>query len=224
MRETNSSSRFSTCSASIVPMRRHQHGNLTQLVIVEHAPDLGAVVFAEREQQNRRALRSAQRALGRRRMRRRAGKLAKALAISLCAVSCCLASCFADVRMRAWLIRRRRCRSAMTDDGNGFAGVFVGELADLLHGLGVDLALDLGDVDHLRRLARSRRPWRPWRHRRLRRLWRRPLPAASLRRRWTAMPQSALSGRDDAADQRAHHQQQHDETEHAHHQHFDRCS
>src|SRR4029077_6586887 len=34
------------------------------------------------------------------------------------------------------------------DDGYGFVRILVGEFADLLHGLGVNLALDLGDIDH----------------------------------------------------------------------------
>src|SRR4051812_12859296 len=34
------------------------------------------------------------------------------------------------------------------NDRDGFVRVLVGKLADLLHRLGVDLALNLGDVDH----------------------------------------------------------------------------
>src|SRR5271163_1118890 len=42
------------------------------------------------------------------------------------------------------------------DDGDGFAWILVGKLADLLHRLGVHLSLDLGDVDHLGGRARFR--------------------------------------------------------------------
>src|SRR5262249_2763442 len=42
----------------------------------------------------------------------------------------------------------------LTNDGECFLRVAFGELADLLHRLGVNLALDLGNVDHLRGGAR----------------------------------------------------------------------
>ena len=38
----------------------------------------------------------------------------------------------------------------MTNNGRGFARISFGQFADPVHGLGVDLALNLGDVDHLR--------------------------------------------------------------------------
>ena len=43
----------------------------------------------------------------------------------------------------------------LTDDRDGFVWVLVGEFADLLDRLGVDLTLDLRDVDH-----RGRSCWR----------------------------------------------------------------
>src|SRR6476659_6136405 len=36
----------------------------------------------------------------------------------------------------------------VADNRYGFVGVLVGEFADFLHGLGMNLALDLGDIDH----------------------------------------------------------------------------
>src|SRR6185437_3584602 len=41
----------------------------------------------------------------------------------------------------------------LADDGDGFARILVGKLADLLHRLRVDLPLNLGDVDLPRGLA-----------------------------------------------------------------------
>src|SRR6202034_150411 len=79
-------------------------------------------------------------------------RLASALAISLCAASCCFESFLFGAAMG--LLRGGAVVQPWTDDGNSFARIFVGELADLLHGLGVDLALDLGDVDHLCCLVR----------------------------------------------------------------------
>ena len=94
----------------------------------------------------------------------------------------------------------------------------VGELADLLHRLGVDLALDLGDVDHLATVwlghsalaapaSRGRRP--------------RPAAADAGQPSPSAPAARRFVGRDDAAHQRAHHDQQHDEAEQAHHHHLD---
>ena len=53
---------------------RHHDGNLAQLVVVEHAPDLGAVLLAEREHQHGRALGPVQLTLGRRRAPTAAGE------------------------------------------------------------------------------------------------------------------------------------------------------
>ena len=36
----------------------------------------------------------------------------------------------------------------VADNRDGFVGVLVGELANLLHRLGVNLSLDLGDINH----------------------------------------------------------------------------
>src|ERR1051325_81639 len=44
----------------------------------------------------------------------------------------------------------------LADDGDGFVRVLVGEVADFLHRLGVHLALHLGDIDHLGGGARFR--------------------------------------------------------------------
>ena len=51
MRETNSTSSFSTASALIVP-RRHGEGQVADLVVIEQLPDLGPVLLAKREQQH----------------------------------------------------------------------------------------------------------------------------------------------------------------------------
>src|ERR1700754_3625049 len=42
----------------------------------------------------------------------------------------------------------RRFRQPLTHDRSGLVRVALGEFADAMHGLGVNLALDLGDVDH----------------------------------------------------------------------------
>ena len=120
---------------------------------------------------------------------------------------------------RSWrYVRLALSLQPLTDDGNGFARILVGKVADLLHRLGVNLALDLGDVDHLGGLARLRAS--PPRF---------PSAAAvagaagaSARRRRRAMLRMrALVRREDAAHQRPHHQQQDDEAEQAHDHHFD---
>ena len=48
---------------------RHLNGDQSQFVVVKHAPDLGAVLLAEREHEHRRALGPPQRALGGSRLR-----------------------------------------------------------------------------------------------------------------------------------------------------------
>jgi hypothetical protein len=53
---------------------RHHHRNLPQLVVVEHAPDFGAVLLAEREHQHGGALRAIELAFAGRRRRRAAGE------------------------------------------------------------------------------------------------------------------------------------------------------
>jgi hypothetical protein len=49
--------------------RRHHDGDFAQLIVVEHAEDLGAVLFAKRQHEHRGAFRAAELAdtLGRRR-------------------------------------------------------------------------------------------------------------------------------------------------------------
>ena len=116
-------------------------------------------------------------------------------------------------RLRPWRSRRRSCSHWRTMATVSF-GLRVGELADLLHRLGVDLALHLGDVDHL---GGRRSAWPGWS---------RPRRSAA-RPRGRAAPASAsahrLVRRDDAAHQRAHHQEQHHEAEQQHDAELDRA-
>src|SRR5262245_40237939 len=42
-----------------------------------------------------------------------------------------------------------RFAQPLPNDGSGFVGIALGQFADPVHGLGVDLALDLGNVDQL---------------------------------------------------------------------------
>ena len=124
--------------------RRHHDRELAQLVVVEQAPDLAAVLLAEREHQHRGALRPGQ-LFGLRRSR----CLAAGQASAIDAGDLVRVGCFALRRPCRSVTRssRRLLVQPLTDDGDGFVRVALGELADLLHRLGVDLALHLGDVD-----------------------------------------------------------------------------
>ncbi len=149
MRETNSISRLSTKSEVDGTDVRHYDRNLPQFVVVEHAPDLGAVLLAEREHQNCRTLGPFELTLGGRSCARTVDE-ARQRVVDLASggvVFISIGSCGSHGVDRsgggAFL-------QPLTDDGNGFARVLVGDLTHLLHRLGVNLALYLGHVDHLR--------------------------------------------------------------------------
>jgi len=52
IRDTNSSSRSSTTSASTVPSDGHHDRQFAHFVVVEQRPDLAAILFAQRQHQN----------------------------------------------------------------------------------------------------------------------------------------------------------------------------
>src|SRR5580704_3732548 len=109
----------------------------------------------------------------------------------------------------------------LADNGNCFVRILVGNLTHLLHRLGVDLALDLGKVDHLRCLigvGLQRAAACDGRDRVEARIDRRTVAQHTARRQ---RRHGALVRRDDAAHQRPHHHEQDDETKEAHHHHFD---
>ena len=150
MRETNSSRRFSTCSASIVPMvdikmeiwRSSSSSSMPQILAPCCSPSASSSTAARSGPRNWTLGRGAAVAAV-------PARLASALVMSRRAVS--LSAFIVDA------VGHGCCRSGggafvepLADDGNGLARILVGEFADLLYRLGVDLALDLGDVDHLR--------------------------------------------------------------------------
>ena len=120
--------------------RRHHDRKFAQFVVVEHAPDLAAVLVAEREHQHGGALRPGElaavpaAAAGKRRHH------ALDVAFRLFFV---LGGCGHGGRSGCAFVEPG------SDDGNGFGRIAVHQLADALHRLGVDLALHLGDINHL---------------------------------------------------------------------------
>src|SRR3984957_3081069 len=143
MRVTNSSSRFSTTSASIGPMpdmatessRSSSSSSMPQILAPYCSPSASISTAARSRPVSRR-------------MPAGAGRLAS-VAMAPARSRCVSAVSFLSGAGGAMAVRSGcvRLGHPLADDGDGFARVLVGELADLLHRLGVDLALDLGDVD-----------------------------------------------------------------------------
>src|SRR6202043_562995 len=82
----------------------------------------------------------------------------------------------------------------LANNGGGFVGISFGEFAHAVHRLGVDLALDLGDVDEIRRAGKQRLARRGF---------------CRLRLRKSAGQGCHLLGSEDALDQRPHHHEHH---------------
>src|SRR3954462_8576937 len=88
----------------------------------------------------------------------RSGPVSWRAAAVACACACRLASVatraamslFGDLCAAAAMVQKSRCTivQPLTDDGDGFIRIFVGQLAHLLHRLGMYLPLHLRDVDH----------------------------------------------------------------------------
>src|SRR6516164_7552664 len=148
MRVTNSSRRFSTTSASIAPMldmatessRNSSSSSMPQILPPYCSPSASMSTAARSRPLSWRL------PVG-------AGRLASvdtAAARSRWALARFLSGAGGMVNRSGCV----RFVHPLADNGDGFARILVGKLADLLHRLSVDLALDLGDVDFPGGLAR----------------------------------------------------------------------
>src|ERR1700733_9484882 len=148
MRVTNSSSRFSTTSASIGPMpdmatesSRNSSSSSMPQILAPYCSPSASISTAARSRPVRGRL-----PVG-------AGRLASvdiAAARSRWASAGFFSGAFA-------IFKRSSCVGfihPLADDGNGFARILVGELTHFLHRLSVHLALNLGDIDLPGGLAR----------------------------------------------------------------------
>src|SRR5712672_166766 len=181
--------------------RRHGDGELAELLVVEQVPHLAAILLAEREHEHGGPLRPAQDAplLGRGRLpARQRGDDVLDFVVRL--FGGCGHGGLGDLVQ------------PVADDRRGFVGVAFGEFADLLHRLGVDLSLHLGDLDHLGGLARLGLDdlVRDLRHARM---------VGKLRLGGA----HRLVRSDDPAHHRAHHQEQHHVAEQQHDAALDRA-
>src|ERR1700720_2859741 len=141
MRVTNSSRRFSTTSASIAPMAdmatessRNSSSSSMPQILAPYCSPSASMSTAARSRPVRGRL-----PVG-------AGRLASvdiAAARSRWVSAEVFSAAFAIFERSDWV----GFTHPLTDDGNGFARILVGDLTDLLHRLGVHLALNLGDID-----------------------------------------------------------------------------
>ena len=121
---------------------RGQHdGDFAQFVVVEQAEDLAAVILAQRQHQHRGAFRPGQLAASRIDLRpagefgHQAADVGPQLIVGFLIWNGCHG-------LRCVLVE------PTADDGDRFLRILLGQFADLLNRLGVNLALHLGDVDH----------------------------------------------------------------------------
>ncbi len=180
--------------------RRHHHRQLAHFVVVEQRPDLAAILLSERQHQDRGALRAAQR------------RSLRAIALTARQRGDDAGDVVGICGLRYGHVRSRRLRKPLTNNGSGFVRVSLGQFADAMHRLGVDLALNLGDVDHGRGGVGTG-------HQTL--AGGGFAAVGQCRQRTFAGERGDHFGSEDAPDQRPDHHEQHHEAEQHHHAEFD---